>query len=178
MGEAHALLEGRMRHRPGGRCDDVAALGALEMILDPEGQEGHHLAIGRRQQVIGVEIAHAGEDGGHLGVEAGLAVELGEPVTEQAKALERLDRVHRALQRQVDVIAFEKEDGLVDEGELLVRAERACAGEEGLERRGALRGVAVGQLCEDRGVGGRTRIGTARLGFLGHLSLPCGGASS
>ena len=121
----------------------------VDAPLDEEGQEG---GAGRErggQQVVGVQVAHRGEDLGQLAVEldlgaAGLLRQRGEPVAQQAQPLHRVDRVHRPLEHEVDVALLDHHERLVDE-------EQAVG-----EREGAVAHAAE-EVAEQPGLGGPRR---------------------
>ena len=84
------------------------------------------------QQVVGVQVAHRGEDVGQLAVELhlrapGLLGQRRQPVAQQPQPLHRVDRVHRPLEHQVHVALLDHHQCLVDEQQAVGQRERAVA---------------------------------------------------
>ena len=84
------------------RADEVTPLALLPVLLDPERDERGPARIRRREDVVRVQVAQPDEDADHLVVEASARVGL-QPSIEQSQPLHRIDRVHGALEREVDV---------------------------------------------------------------------------
>ena len=121
----------------------------VDAPLDEERQERGAGAERRRQQVVGVQVAHRGEDVGQLAVELdlrspGLLGQRGEPVAQQPQPLHRVDRVHRPLEHEVDVALLDHHQRLVDEQQAVGQRERAVA-------------HATEEVAEQRSLGGAGR---------------------
>ena len=124
-----ADLERRVRE-PGERLrHEVLADAVLVKLLEQERQERRLRVVRAGQDVVGVEIAQVGEGVDHLVVELALR-HVGEPEAEELEPLDGIDRVHRALQREVHVQVREHHFGLVDDRLALGGAERPGLGQE------------------------------------------------
>jgi hypothetical protein len=111
------------------RHDVVALAGGVVELLHQERQERGVLVIGRRQDIVGVEVAQALEDVDHLVVELALA-ERREPAAQELELLHRVDRVGGALERQVNVDVVDQDQRLIDDRAPLGLAQRARHGVE------------------------------------------------
>jgi hypothetical protein len=102
----------------------------VEVLLDPERQEGDLAREGTGQQIVGVQVSHRVEDPRQLGVEqplrthrlGGLAFQA-DP--QQTQALHRVDRVHRRLERKVHIVLLQQHQGLLHEEPALLKGESA-----------------------------------------------------
>ena len=110
--------------------DDVVARAVLVVeLLHQEGHERRVFVVGRRQDVVGVEIADALENADHGAVELPLG-ELAETAAQQLQVLHRIDGVHGPLQRQVHIDVVEQRQRLIDDGATLGSGQLA----DGLEK--------------------------------------------
>jgi hypothetical protein len=107
----------------------VTLAGAVVELLHQERQEGGVLVVGRRQDVVRMEVAQALEDVDHLIVELPLA-KRPERAAQELELLHRVDGVGGALERQVNVEVVDQDDGLIDERAPLGFAQRARHGVE------------------------------------------------
>jgi hypothetical protein len=62
-----------------------------------------------------MEISHGGENARHFRVKPPVVTDFCQSFAKQAQSLQRIDRMHRPLQRQMNVEAFEEDNGLIDE---------------------------------------------------------------
>ena len=99
------------------------------VALDEEAERGDVAPVGDGQLVDRVEVPERAEDRRELGVELELGERL-EPVRQQPQALDRVDRVHRPLERQVDVEALEQDRRLIDELVAIADRERRDSRQE------------------------------------------------
>ncbi len=119
--------------------DEILALPALDVVFHHERQEGQHGTERKRKQIIGVQVVQGGEDLGHFAVEGdlrGQGQRIGRMLQflqEQLETLDRVDRMHRPLQGQVDIVLLEQDQRLADQQLAVLERQFAHRHQEGCQ---------------------------------------------
>jgi hypothetical protein len=92
----------------------------IEILFDPERQESKLPLVRHRQPVERVEIPNRVKDRQHLGVKdairrQGARVRMLQSSAHDPQPLDRIDRVHRYLERQMHVVLLEQKQRLLDD---------------------------------------------------------------
>nr|WP_255344909.1 hypothetical protein [Streptomyces avermitilis] len=167
VGDLDPRLEARSQEALGHLGDHEVGALLVGVPLDEERQEGDLADEGLGEQVVGVQVPDRVEDLRHLGVEHPLRWHVLrrlslQTVDEQPKALDRVHRVHRGLERQVDVVLLQQDQRLGGDESTLVERQRSRLPQEGGQVGGGRQVLAhrLGRV--------RDEIGNGPVGFVGH----------